>query len=66
MMIARKNEGFGGEGVGGLQQQWDTRRKRNVESRQRLQQKLMMARNNKNGGIVARECVARNQVAKEN
>ena len=63
MMIAHKTEGFGGEGVGGLQQQWDTRRKRKVESCQRLRQKLMMACNDKNGGIVARECVAH---AKEN
>jgi hypothetical protein len=66
MMIAHETEGLGGEGVGGLQQQWDTHRKRKVELHQRLQQKLMMACNNKNGGIVARECVAHDQAAKEN
>jgi hypothetical protein len=66
MMIARKTEGLGGEGVSGLQRQWDTLRKRKVKLRQRLRQKLMMARNDKNGGIIARECVACNQAAKEN
>jgi hypothetical protein len=66
MMIAGKTEGLGGEGGSGLQEQWDTRGKRKVESRRRLQRKLMMARNDKNGGVVARECVACNQAAKEN
>ncbi len=55
MMIARKTEGLRREGVGGLQQQWDTHRKRKVELHQRLRQKLMMACNDKNGGVVARE-----------
>ncbi len=66
MMIAHKTEGLKGEGVGGLRLQWDTPRKRKVESRQRLKQKLMMACNNKNGGIIVIECVACNQAAKEN
>ncbi len=66
MMIAHETEGLGGEGVGGLQQQWDTRHKRKVESSQRLQKKLMNACNDKNGGIVARECVACDQAAEEN
>ncbi len=65
MMIARETEGLGGEGVGGLQRQWDTCCKRKVELQRRLRQKLMMACNDKNGGIVTRECVARDQAAKE-
>ena len=66
MMIAHETEGLGGEGVGGLQQQWDTHRKRKVETRRRLRQKLMMACNDKNGGVLVRECMADNQAAKEN
>jgi hypothetical protein len=66
MMIAHETEGLGGEGVGGSQQQLDARCKRKVELRQRLRQKLMMACNDKIGGVIARECVARDQVAKEN
>ncbi len=59
-------EGLGGEGVGGLQGQLDTCHKRKDESRRRLQQNLMMACNDKNGGVVAREYVARDQAAEEN
>jgi hypothetical protein len=66
MMIACKTEGLGGEGVGGSRQQWDTHPKRKFESCRRLQQKLMMACNDKNGGVIARECVSRDQAAKEN
>jgi hypothetical protein len=59
MMIACKTEGLRRERVGGLQQQWDTCRKRKVELRKGCD-------NNKNGGVVARECVACDQAAKEN